>query len=85
MADLIEVLEVNRDRLPSATKRAVDYLQRYWAERGSPSGAEPLEKFLDDAIRFCPTVGFRYPKVFLLRLKQLQRHEWQPEGGRGSL
>jgi hypothetical protein len=34
---------------------------------------------LDAAIKFCGENGVLYPKVLLLRLKQLQRGDWPAE------
>jgi hypothetical protein len=69
---------IDATRLPQATRQAAEYAALRWREQGRPRDAKALEKFLDDLIRFCPTVGFRYPKVFLKRLKQLQRGERRP-------
>jgi hypothetical protein len=83
--DLLDLLEVNRDRLPTRTAESVKYLQARWREVGRPTEPGPLQEFLDDALNFCCGVGYTYPKVFLLRLKQLQRGEWKPaESGGGE-
>ena len=71
--NFMELLEVNRDRLPKRTQEAVNYMERRWLEAGSPSEAKGLTEFLDRALKFCTEVEFHYPRVFLLRLKQLQR------------
>jgi hypothetical protein len=76
--DLIELLEVNRDRLPTGTQKAVVYCERAWEEAGQPCTREPLAEFLDRTLRFCAQVEFRYPKIFLKRLKELQRGQWSP-------
>jgi hypothetical protein len=76
--DLLELLEVNRDRLPKRTEGAVRYLHRRWVELGEPREPKVLADFLDGVLRFCPIVGFVYPKILLKRLKQLQRGEWFP-------
>jgi hypothetical protein len=78
--DLLEVLEVGHDRLPRRTARAVAYLQRAWEQAGQPTKPEALTDFLDSRLRFCTQQELQYPKVFLLRLKQLQRSEWFPRG-----
>jgi hypothetical protein len=76
--DLCEVLQVNQKKLPLKSVLAVKYLERRWVEKGCPREAQALQEFLDEAITFCPTVGYIYPKVFLLRLKELQRGKWSP-------
>ena len=81
--DLLDILEVNRERLPKKSTSAVAYGERRWEEKGKPTDRKTLAEFLDDLLRFCAGVGLHYPRVFLLRLKQLQRREWSP-GGVGS-
>jgi len=76
--DLLDLLEVNKDRLPSDTQRAASYIERAWLEARRPTEPEALAHFLDGRLRFCSENGFRYPRVLLLRLKQLQRGEWSP-------
>ena len=79
-SELLDILEVDSGRVPHNTSRALVYLCAAWIERGRPMEAGALADFLDDKLKFCTDVGFRYPKVFLLRLKQLQRGEWGPHG-----
>lgn len=75
---LLELLEANTDRLPARAGRAIDFLERSWAEKGRPLEPDALRKVLDSGLKFCSEVELHYPKFFLLRLKQLQRGEWQP-------
>lgn len=77
---LVELLEVDLSKLPAKCARAIGYIEKEWAAQGKPTATDPLVKFLDRALRFCPTVGFVYPKIFLKRLKQLQRRDWAPRG-----
>ncbi len=76
--ELLGLLEVNEDRLPHRTYPAVKYCERRWEELGRPTERAALIEFLDHALKFCPDVGFHYPKIFLKRLKQLQRNQWSP-------
>jgi hypothetical protein len=76
--DLLDVLEVRRDRLPSKTAKAVGYAIEHWDEVGRPSTPEALSAFLDQVLKFCTDLEYRYPKVLLLKLKQLQRGEFKP-------
>jgi hypothetical protein len=78
--DLLDVLEVNRDRLPAKSGRAVAYCQARWVEKGKPTERMALADLLDKALKFCAEVELQYPRVFLLRLKQLQRGKWSPRG-----
>lgn len=78
---LLELLEVDPSRLPAKCARTVSYTERAWADQGKPKTPEALAGFLDKVLRFCPTVGFTYPKIFLKRLKQLQRGQWRPRAG----
>jgi hypothetical protein len=75
---LAELLEVDVSRFPVKSGPAALYIERRWVEKGAPSTCKELAAFLDEILRFCPTLGFTYPKVFLKRLKQLQRGEWAP-------
>jgi hypothetical protein len=75
---LLRLLEVDGDRIPNKCAAAVKYMQGRWEELGSPTEPKDLEEFLDKMLRFCPTVGYVYPKIYLKRLKQLQRGEWEP-------
>jgi hypothetical protein len=77
--NLVELLRVDQERLPRDTTRAVLYCERYWAECGRPLLPQDLAEFLDAAMTSCAKQRLRYPKVFLLRLKQLQRGEWPPD------
>ena len=77
---LVEVLDVDAGRLPAKCAPAVGYMEREWIAQGRPDTAQGLAKFLDRALPFCRTVDFEYPKIFLKRLKQLQRGEWAPRG-----
>jgi hypothetical protein len=75
---LAELLDVDAARVPRASANAVRYCEARWHEKGCPREPDALAGFLDGVLKFCVEVGYRYPKVFLLRLKQLQRGEWRP-------
>ncbi|MBZ5561142.1 MAG: hypothetical protein LAP13_01835 [Acidobacteriia bacterium] len=74
--DFFELLEVDREKLPRHTAEAADKCEEQWEECGRPTNPQRLARFLSDALRSCTEEGLRYPKVLLLRLKQLQRGEW---------
>lgn len=73
---LLDLLHVDRASLPRYVAQAVESCEEEWEERGRPSDPQRLARFLDEALRSCTQQGVRYPKVLLLRLKQLQRGEW---------
>ena len=81
MKDLLEVLEINPEKLPNRCTRAVNVVRGQWVERGQPMDGTALAQFLDQALDFCKQMELGYPKVLLLRLKQLQRGEWRPTPG----
>jgi hypothetical protein len=81
---LLELLEVNRERIPWKAEKPTDFVERCWQEAGRPTEPKPLEAFLDQVLKRCGVVGYRYPKVLLLRLKQLQRGDWAPSLGAAS-
>jgi len=74
--DLLDVLEIDRQKLPHQTALAVDHFKTRWEKCGRPTEPRALARVLDEGLRFCAEAGWRYPKVFLLRLKQLERGEW---------
>jgi len=76
--DLLDLLEIDRTRLPHRTRQAMTFVQHRWYEGGAPKEPKALADFLDKALRSCVGLELFYPKIFLRRLKQLQRHEWIP-------
>lgn len=83
---LLELLEVDPSRLPAKCARTISYLERAWIEQGKPIAPGSLGDFLDRRLKFCTEMSLQYPKVYLKRLKQLQRGEWSPrEVRRGDM
>jgi hypothetical protein len=76
---LTQILAIDETRIPPSCRFAMSYVERRWRECGSPTGVEALRDMLDKALRFCADNELRYPKVLLLRLKQLERGEWPVE------
>jgi len=76
--NLLEILEVDRNRLPAKSVAATRYIEGRWVEKEKPQTREALTEFLDGVISFCAKAGFFYPKILLKRLKQLQRGQWLP-------
>lgn len=77
--NLLDLLTINRRSLPRDTTQAVKYCCAHWEECGQPTDAPRLAEFLDGVLKYCADAGLRYPKVLLLRLKQLQCGEWPVE------
>jgi hypothetical protein len=75
---LWQVLDVDERCIPPACRVAALKIPWWWAEHGRPAGRIALSVFLHGAINRCAQEGVRYPKVVLLRLKQMQRGEWKP-------
>ena len=75
---LAELLEVNLAEIPPNCQRTIAYIQGCWTENGCPTEPTALAQFLDAKLKFCAEVQYRYPKIILKRLKQLQRKEWIP-------
>ena len=78
--DLLRLLGVNPRKLPPDAAEAVHFCRAVWEEYNNTCDSVSLKGFLDDALSRCAGIGLRHPKVFLLRLKQLQRGEWRPDG-----
>jgi hypothetical protein len=81
--NLLDLLEIQRDRLPRRTRQAAVYVENRWWEQGAPVEPKALAEFLDTALHQCENLLLFYPKVLLWRLKQLQRCEWAPSQGGG--
>jgi hypothetical protein len=76
--DLLQVLDVEQHWLPEETLPAVEYCQERWEKVGRPIDRPWLIIFLNNSIKYCVSAELTYPKIFLKRLKQLQRNEWIP-------
>jgi len=81
---LTQILAIDETRIPPSCQLGLAYVERRWQELGSPTGVEALRDMLDKALRFCADNELRYPKVLLLRLKQLERGEWPVESTRAE-
>lgn len=82
--DLLQLLDIDRERLPRGTEETIAYCEERWDVCGRPAEPRCLARFLDEALRSCAGKGLRYPKVLLLRLKQLQRAHWAARGTAGD-
>lgn len=62
----------------SRDRKGFQWLCVQWCEAGCPVECKLLEKFLDSKLSAMARDGIRYPRVALLRLKELQRGEFSP-------
>jgi hypothetical protein len=76
---LTSLLEINRKFLEYDDERALSIAERRWRERGSPREPEALCEALEDILTHFTEEGIYYPKILLLRKKQLQRGTWKPK------
>jgi hypothetical protein len=79
-AGLFEILDVERERLRNREKQGARLAELRYEEAGSPQGSGELVEFLDATLKFLKSVDIRYPKVFLLRLRQIRRGEFIRRG-----
>lgn len=75
---LWQLLEVNEECIPVCCRAGAFRIALWWVEAKRPGGKTALSCFLHSALNRCKRDGVRYPKVALLRLKQMQRGEWGP-------
>jgi hypothetical protein len=76
---LLDLLDLDGSCLPIDTRSAAFRVSTWWVECGRSVDRVGLSCFLDSSLKRCCKEGMRYPKIFLLRLKQLQRGEWSPD------
>jgi hypothetical protein len=74
---LFEVLDVDRERLRNKEKRGARLAELRYEEAGRPESGE-LVNFLDATLKFSEREGIIYPKVLLLRLRQIRRGQFTP-------
>jgi hypothetical protein len=79
MIGLLELLDIQRKALPQGTQDATEFVCEEWEAHGRPTDVRPLEEFLDQVLDDCMARELYFPKVFLLRLGQLRRRQWEPE------
>jgi len=79
-AGLFGILDVDRRRLRNREKQGAKLVELRYEEAGSPQGSGELVEFLDATLKFLKGEDIRYPKVLLLRLRQIRRGEFTPRG-----
>jgi hypothetical protein len=76
---LTSLLEINTQFVEPDDERALLIAERRWSTRGSPCNPKALCESLEETLRHLTKQGIHYPKILLLRKKQLQRGTWKPE------
>jgi len=75
---LLEILEINGDRIPGKDQPGLAYLIRAYQEAGRPASGKAIADWLDSKLKWLTRDGgMSYPKVFLWRLKQIQRGRFE--------
>lgn len=70
---LTETLQLEEKYLKYDDLRAIDYCEKRWQEEKIPAERWQLINFLEKMMRELVATGIGYPKVLLLRKKEIQR------------
>ena len=70
---LTETLQLKEHFLKFEDLRALDYCEKRWQQAGYPTERWELINFLERMLRELQANGSGYPKVLLLRKKEIQR------------
>lgn len=73
---LTEALRIKERYLQFEDLNALDHCEKRWQEESCPVTRWDMVNFLEKMIRELPAIGIGYPKVLLLRKKQIQRREF---------
>jgi hypothetical protein len=71
---LTQILQIKERFLKFEDMRALDYVEKRWEEAGKPVERWQLINFLERMLVDLKTQGTGYPKVLLLRKKEIQRN-----------
>jgi hypothetical protein len=71
---LTQTLQIKERFLKFEDMRALDYVEKRWEEVGKPVERWQLVNFLERMLVDLKTQGTGYPKVLLLRKKEIQRN-----------
>jgi hypothetical protein len=75
---LTRLLEINRSLLDDLELRGLEFAEREWLAMGVPIEPALLCGALETILQRSVAEGVGYPRVLLLRKKQLQRRTWAP-------
>jgi hypothetical protein len=73
---LTETLRLKQRFLKFEDLRALDYCEERWQEESRPLKRWELVNFIEKMLRELQREGIGYPKVLLLRKKEIQRREF---------
>jgi hypothetical protein len=76
---LMQILQISEEFLKFEDMRALDYVERRWNEEGCPTERWQVINFLEKMLRELIATGTGYPKVLLLRKKEIQRRTFTLE------
>ena len=76
---LTSLLEIKSEYLQCDDSRALMMAERLWLQRGAPIEPKALCDTLEAILIQLSREGIYYPKVLLLRKKELQRRTWAPK------
>jgi hypothetical protein len=71
---LTEALQLREKYLQWEDLRALDYCEKRWQQDGCPTERWQIINFLERMLRELQANGTGYPKVLLLRKKEIQRN-----------
>jgi len=71
---LTKTLQIKERYLKFEDMRALDYVEKRWQEAGCPVKRWELINFLERMLQELKAAGPGYPKVLLLRKKEIQRN-----------
>jgi hypothetical protein len=78
---LTQTLQLKEKYLQFEDLRALDYCEKRWKEEGCPSERWQVINFLEKMLKELQSQG-GYPKVLLLRKKEIQRNQFTiPQSG----
>lgn len=70
---LTEILQIKEQYLQYQDLRAMDYCEKRWQAEGKPATKWGMVNFLERMLQELKRNGIGYPKVLLLRKKEIQR------------
>lgn len=76
---LSQTLQIKERFLKFEDIRALDYVERRWKESGEPTERWEIINFLERMLQELKSGGVGYPKVLLLRKKEIQRRTFTPQ------
>jgi hypothetical protein len=76
---LTETLQINERYLSYEDLRALAYCENRWQKEGCPVERWDLVNFIERMLQELKATGVGYPKVLLLRKKEIQRRTFIPQ------